>query len=122
MLVLPTTIYCEWTVPGAALLMSRLDLSRNIIRNTGDFLRPYCSPDGRRLYSWRVLILPYLEQKGLYDLFDRTAAWDSPHNRELLARRPSVYSILGAPAPSFDVRQVFIGRGQPLRAEGHDAR
>ena len=53
------------------------------------------SPEGRPLYSWRVLILPYLEQKDLYDEFDLNEAWDSPHNRELLAKRPAVYGPVG---------------------------
>jgi len=35
---------------------------------------------GKPLYSWRVLILPYLEQKALYDRFDKTKAWDDPAN------------------------------------------
>ena len=53
------------------------------------------SPDCRPLYSWRVLILPYLEQKALYDKFDLNEPWDSPHNHELLAQRPSVYDPVG---------------------------
>ena len=70
------------------------------------------SPDGRPLYSWRVLILPYLDQQWLYDEFDRNEAWDSPHNRELLARRPSVYDPVGvATDPTMTYYQVFNGAG-----------
>jgi hypothetical protein len=69
-------------------------------------------PDGRPLYSWRVLILPYLEQKDLYDAFNRNEAWDSPHNRELLARRPGVYDPVGVAAePTVTYSQVFVGVG-----------
>ena len=35
---------------------------------------------GQPLYSGRVLLLPFLEQKPLFDSFDKTAAWDSPAN------------------------------------------
>jgi hypothetical protein len=36
--------------------------------------------EGKPLYSWRVLILPYLGQQALYDRFDKTKAWDAPEN------------------------------------------
>jgi hypothetical protein len=37
--------------------------------------------EGKPLYSWRVLILPYLEERELYDQFDLTKAWDDPANK-----------------------------------------
>ena len=40
--------------------------------------------DGRPLYSWRVLILPELDQQPLYDQLHLDEPWDSPHNRPLL--------------------------------------
>jgi hypothetical protein len=49
------------------------------------------SKDGNPLLSWRVLILPYLEQEGLYKEFHLDEPWDSPHNRTLIAKMPSVY-------------------------------
>jgi hypothetical protein len=36
--------------------------------------------NGKPLYSGRVLLLPFMEQKPLYDEFDKTQAWDSPAN------------------------------------------
>lgn len=47
--------------------------------------------DGEPLYSWRVLLLPYLEEKELYDDFDLKKPWWSDHNRALIDRMPSVY-------------------------------
>jgi hypothetical protein len=68
------------------------------------------SPDGRALYSWRVLILPYLEQADLYKQFDLDQAWDSPHNRTLLGRRPAVYDPVGIAAePGLTYFQVLVG-------------
>jgi hypothetical protein len=58
------------------------------------------------------LILPYLEEKDVYDSFDLNAPWDSPRNRELLARRPYVYRPMVVNTQrthTFD--QVFIGAG-----------
>lgn len=40
--------------------------------------------DGNDLLSWRVAILPYMEENLLYQQVDRKAAWDSEANRELL--------------------------------------
>jgi len=39
---------------------------------------------GRPLQSWRVLLLPYVEQGGLYDRLKLDEPWDSPHNRSVL--------------------------------------
>jgi hypothetical protein len=49
------------------------------------------SRDGKPLLSWRVLILPYLEQEALFKQFHLDEPWDSPHNRTLIARMPGVY-------------------------------
>ena len=68
------------------------------------------SPEGRALYSWRVLILPYLERKDLYDEFDLNEAWDGPHNRKLLAERPAVFDPADIAVDStLTYFQVFIG-------------
>jgi hypothetical protein len=49
--------------------------------------------DGRPWHSWRVLILPYIEQQGLYDEYDFDEPWDGPKNRILFARMPRVYQF-----------------------------
>lgn len=43
--------------------------------------------------SWRVHLLPYLEEKTLYEKFKLNEPWDSPANRELLKSIPAVYSL-----------------------------
>lgn len=48
-------------------------------------------PDGKTPHSWRVALLPFLEQKGLYDQYRLNEPWDSPANRQVLARMPNVY-------------------------------
>lgn len=42
--------------------------------------------NGRPLYSWRVLLLPMLEQQNLYKDFRLNEPWDSPHNIKLSNR------------------------------------
>jgi prepilin-type processing-associated H-X9-DG protein len=50
------------------------------------------SKDGKPLLSWRVLILPYIEQQQLYQEFHLNEPWDSEHNKKLLAKMPKVYA------------------------------
>ena len=47
-------------------------------------------PAGRPLLSWRVLILPFLDELALYNEFHLDEPWDSPHNKPLIARMPRV--------------------------------
>lgn len=50
--------------------------------------------DGNKLLSWRVLILPYLDQQALYEQFHLDEPWDSEHNKTLISQMPFAY---GAP-------------------------
>lgn len=56
--------------------------------------------DGRKLHSWRVLLLPFLEQKDLYDKIDLTKPWDDPVNDFARQQAISVYRCPANPAPS----------------------
>lgn len=38
--------------------------------------------DGKPLHSWRTLILPYIDQRQLYESIDLTKPWDDPVNAE----------------------------------------
>jgi prepilin-type processing-associated H-X9-DG protein len=49
------------------------------------------SKDGKPLLSWRVHMLPYVEQKLLYDQFHLDEPWDSEHNRNLIDKMPAVF-------------------------------
>jgi prepilin-type processing-associated H-X9-DG protein len=48
--------------------------------------------DGKPLLSWRVHILPFIEQDHLYRQFHLDEPWDSEHNRKLIAQMPKVYA------------------------------
>ena len=48
---------------------------------------------GKPLLSWRVELLPYLEQDNLYKSFRRDQPWDSEHNLKLLAKMPDVFRV-----------------------------
>jgi hypothetical protein len=44
--------------------------------------------DGKPLLSWRVAILPYIEQGDLYQKFKLDEPWDSEHNKKLIPLMP----------------------------------
>lgn len=54
--------------------------------------------NGKRLHSWRVLILPYIEQQALYEQIRLNEPWDSPYNRQFHNRIPEVYRCPSAGA------------------------
>jgi prepilin-type N-terminal cleavage/methylation domain-containing protein len=47
--------------------------------------------DGKPGLSWRVHILPFVEQNALYDQFHLDEPWDSEHNKKLIVKMPDVY-------------------------------
>ncbi len=47
--------------------------------------------DGKPLLSWRVYLLPYIEEAPLFERFKLDELWDSPHNLALLDEMPVVY-------------------------------
>ncbi len=71
---------------------------------------------GKPLLSWRVQLLPYLDEQALYDEFHLEEPWDSPHNRQLIERMPEVFSD-----PNAELRRA-LGAGRttyvaPVAAE-----
>jgi hypothetical protein len=72
------------------------------------------SKDGKPLLSWRVAILPYIEERKLYDEFHLDEPWDSAHNKKLLARMPKTYA---SPQDGKTLKehttyyQAFVGNG-----------
>jgi hypothetical protein len=47
-------------------------------------------PDGKTPYSWRVAILPYIEQTALYNQYKLDEPWDSENNKQVLEQMPPV--------------------------------
>lgn len=71
-----------------------------------------CDKSGKPLLSWRVLILPYVEQDNLYQQFKLDEAWDSEHNKKLLAKMPRVYALPDQkPGDTNTHYRVFVGNG-----------
>jgi hypothetical protein len=68
--------------------------------------------DKKPLLSWRVLLLPYLDQKDLFHEFILDESWDSAHNKKLFAKMPKVFApVTGKHEPGTTFYQVFVGKG-----------
>jgi hypothetical protein len=69
--------------------------------------------DGKPLLSWRVAILPYIEQAPLYQQFDLELPWDHPHNKKLIDKMPEIYVLPGIKTkdPGLTHYQVLVGPG-----------
>jgi hypothetical protein len=69
---------------------------------------------GKPLLSWRVLLLPYLDQDDLFAQFHLDEPWDSKHNKPLLAKMPKQYEppLPGKTKEKYTTfYQVFVGKG-----------
>jgi prepilin-type processing-associated H-X9-DG protein len=65
--------------------------------------------DGKPLLSWRVLILPFVEQKSLFDQFHLNEPWDSAHNKTLIARMPRIYACpVGSKALAAEGKTTYL--------------
>jgi len=47
-------------------------------------------PDGKTMHSWRVAILPYIDQAPLYNEYKFDEPWDSESNKKILEKMPAV--------------------------------
>jgi hypothetical protein len=76
--------------------------------------------DGKPLLSWRVFLLPFLDQNDLFNQFKLDEPWDGPHNKALLNKMPKVYRSPTDTSlkPTTTYYQVFVGKGTLF--EGRD--
>lgn len=80
---------------------------------------------GKPLLSWHVLILPYLNDAGLYNEFHLDEPWDSPHNKPLADRVPTVFRCPSEPdsvgtstyAVIVDPRSMFTGEPSGVKVD-----
>jgi prepilin-type processing-associated H-X9-DG protein len=80
---------------------------------------PAYIPDanGKPMHSWRVLILPFMEQKSLYDRYNFDEPWDGPNNRQLSAMIPASYHCPADPAGTSTNYAVITGPGTMFDGE-----
>ena len=84
----------------------------------GTFPPAYVSDKaGQRLLSWRVLLLPMLDQVALYEQFHLNEPWDSPHNRALIPKMPQVLVSPDEPPEAGKTRYLSV-RGKDTVLSG----
>ena len=82
------------------------------------FPRNITNDDGEVLLSWRVELLPYLEQQALYERLHLDEPWDSPHNLPLAKISIPVFMDPSAALlPGYAVFQACRGEGLAFDAD-----
>lgn len=69
--------------------------------------------DGKPLLSWRVAILPYIDQEQLYSQFHLDEPWDSEHNRKLIPLMPKDYACPSAPLDAAAGKTTYLAAAGP---------
>ncbi|NND96310.1 MAG: DUF1559 domain-containing protein [Pirellulaceae bacterium] len=74
---------------------------------------------GKPLLSWRVHVLPFIEEQALYQQFRLDEPWDSDHNIKLLDQMPAVFKHPRMQVePNKTVYQVPVGEGLMFSKDG----
>jgi hypothetical protein len=123
----------EWLAGGMLMLLlsacipvhsghgpaSRRSSCQNNLRQIGIALQNYhdtyksfppayiADASGRPMHSWRVLLLPFLEQQNLYDQYRFDEPWDGPNNRLLAAEIPYIFRC-PSEANSFETETSYL--------------
>ena len=77
---------------------------------------------GKPMHSWRVLILPYIEQADLYNQYRLDEPWNGPHNRALASRMPRVYCCPTEHGPDFSETSYAMLVGPHAFSDGPSPR
>jgi hypothetical protein len=65
---------------------------------------------GKPLLSWRIAILPFIEEDALYKQFKLDEPWDSANNKKLIEKMPKLYAPVRVKAKAGETfYQVFVG-------------
>lgn len=76
------------------------------------FPRANGDAEGRQTgLSWRVHILPYLDEDTLYKQFRLNEPWDSEHNKKLIAKMPNFFKSSGVKATGKTSIHLITGPG-----------
>ena len=76
------------------------------------------SKDSKPLLSWRVLLLPYLDDNALFQQFKLEEPWDSEHNKTLIGKMPKVFAPVRVKAREGETfYRGFTGKDAPFGPE-----
>ncbi|MFV0446250.1 MAG: DUF1559 domain-containing protein, partial [Planctomycetaceae bacterium] len=106
---------------ASARILNDLKMIGVAFHNYNDSYRHFPANGGRgdeqangKGLSWRVHLLPFVEQTPLYNEFNLDEPWDSAHNKPLIARMPAIY---GNDPEGKTTIHVFAGPGTPFDGE-----
>lgn len=90
--------------------LNQLQLALHLYHDRhGCFPPAYVTNDeGTPVHSWRVLILPFIEQQALYDAYRFAEPWNGPNNRKLADRMPQIFHMPKDPAATSMTNIVAI--------------
>jgi hypothetical protein len=71
-------------IPSCTKNLKQITLAFHNYHDTYSALPPLCTVNdkGKPLHSWRVMILPFIEQADLYDKIRLNEPWDSDYNKQ----------------------------------------
>lgn len=72
------------------------------------------NPGHKHPVSWRVMILPFIEQSELYEAYRFDEPWDGPNNIKLLARMPKLYRHPDAATDSNESNYLVLVGGETI--------
>jgi hypothetical protein len=100
-------------------------LAMNVYCQTHDNYFPLTAggPGIHSRLSWRVTILPFVEEEELYSQFHLDEPWDSPRNLKLLPKMPKLYVVSHAEeAAGLTHYRVFVGPNAAFENPGTDVK
>lgn len=105
--------------------LREMGVAMHIVSDTGGrgFYAPYAhDPNSGELYrgnSFRVSLLPYIQQESVYRMFDLTQPWDSPQNRPASDQVIRTFtSPLDASPGTTTPFRAFVGGGALFNEDG----
>jgi len=64
--------------------------------------------NGRPMHSWRVLLLPFLDRRDLYNRYRFDEPWDGPHNRMLASEMPWIFRCPADQGPEANANYFVV--------------
>jgi hypothetical protein len=82
----------------------------------------YFTKAGQIGLSWRVAILPYIDQQALFERFKTDEAWDSDNNKKLIASMPDIFAPWRTNTNGYTFLRAFTGPNTWLNPKPPDPR
>ena len=86
----PYRTQCKNNMRQLMLAMQNFDSAHQQLPNASEL-----NSDGKPMHSWRVRILPFIDEQALHDQYDFQQPWDSLTNRKLINQMPDVFRCPG---------------------------